>query len=219
MVKIYLIRHCESAGNKKKLFQGRNDADITEFGQKQLDCLKKRFENIPIDAAYSSPLIRAFKTAEAAADGHNIKVIPEPLFIEQFFGDWDGTPIADIETLYPDFFDVWDNRPQDLRPVNGESRTEVYERVWSGVLKFLDDPENEGKSIIVASHGAAIRTVICRLLFNDIEKLAYTPWSINTAVSLIVKDESGIRLEFMNDVSHLPESLRKSGRLLYQKEL
>ena len=218
LVKIYLVRHCEAAGNRQKAFQGHTDCDISEDGQEQLKFLKERFSNIHIDKAYSSPLIRAYKTAKAAVDGKGIEVIKEPLFAEINAGVIDGMPFAEIEQKYPDFYDMWDNRLYEFAPEKGESVREVYERMWQGLEKLATDPDNEGKTVLVASHGAALRTLFCRLIYGSVEELCYTPWSRNTAVSLIVKDENGYHIEFANDDSHLPEELRRTSRLLSVKE-
>ena len=218
MVKLYLVRHCESAGNKSNLFQGSVDCDISENGIIQLKYLRGRFRDIHIDKVFSSPLIRAYKTALAATEGKGLKVVRNPLFAEMDIGIVEGKPLDEIENYYPNFFDVWDNRMHEFSPAQGESATEVSERMWRGLEALLYDPENDGKTILVASHGAAIRTVICRLTFGNLERLSYTPWSRNTAVSLIVKDENGVHLEYANDDSHVPENLRKAGRLLSVRE-
>ena len=75
MTYIYLVRHCEAMGNHKRLFQGSTDCDISEIGAKQLEYLKVRFREIKLDAVYSSPLLRAQKTAESIACGKGISVI------------------------------------------------------------------------------------------------------------------------------------------------
>ena len=63
--KIYVVRHCEAAGNKERFFQGRHDSGISGLGDIQLSFLAERFRGIHIDAIYSSPLGRARMTAEA----------------------------------------------------------------------------------------------------------------------------------------------------------
>lgn len=218
MIKIYLIRHCEAAGNLKKSFQGHTDCDITDDGAKQLEYLKERFSDMQIDKAYSSPLIRAYKTAVAAVGDRNIEIIRDEHFIEQNVGVLEAMPFENMSSTYPDFWYLWDNEPQNFEPEGGERVRDVYERIWQGIKMIADNPENEGKTVVVASHGAAIRALMCRLTFGDIEKLAYTPWSTNTAVSLLVCDENGIRLEFANDASHLPEDLKRTSRLLSAKD-
>lgn len=218
MVKIYLVRHCEAMGNLKKAFQGRTDSDISENGSLQLGYLKNRFRDIKIDKVFSSPLIRAFKTAVTATEEKNLAVIKDERFAEFDIGSLEGTPIDDLVTKHAWFIDAWDNHPETLDPPQGETMQNLYDRVWDGIRDIVSDPENEGKTVLVASHGCAIRNIVCRVMFNDIKKLAYTPWSVNTAVSLITFEDGKARLEFANDASHLPEELIKRGRLLTQKE-
>ena len=69
-----MVRHCEAEGNVKRIFQGISDLDITELGAKQLKYLEKRFENIPLDKIYSSPLIRTQKTAAAVKGTKDIEI-------------------------------------------------------------------------------------------------------------------------------------------------
>ncbi len=218
MVKFYLVRHCEAMGNFKKSFQGRTDSDISEDGSRQLEYLKTRFRDIKIDKVFSSPLIRAYKTAVAATTDKNLTIIKDERFAEIDVGIIEGMPIDDIIEKHPWFMDAWDNNPETLDLPEGETMQNLYNRVWSGICDIAADPENEGKTVLVASHGCAIRNIICRILFNDITKLAYTPWSVNTAVSLIVFEDGKARLEFANDASHLPKELIRIGRLLTQKQ-
>lgn len=218
MIKIYLIRHCEAAGNLKKAFQGHTDCDISEDGAAQLEYLKDRFSDIHIDKAYSSPLIRAYKTAVVATLGKGIEVNKDPHFAEINAGIIDGMPFTEIFSKYPWFTDVWDNRLWEFHPEGGEAMREVYERTWAGLCEIVKNPDNEGKTILIASHGAAIRTLICRLVFNDIEKLCHTEWSGNTAVSLLIYDGEKFEIEYANDASHLPKNLQKTSRLLSKKE-
>lgn len=209
MVKIYLVRHCEAAGNKAKLFQGAIDCDISENGREQLAFLHERFKNIHIDKAFSSPLMRAYKTAMAAVWGKGIEVLKIADLTEINGGELEGRPFTEIFADGTVYGDTWYNHPQNFVPKGGESMREVYERIWRGVKAIADDPENEGKTLLIASHGAAIRNLLCRLQYGSIEKLRITEWSANTAVTLLTADENGISIEYSNDLSHLPEELRQ----------
>ena len=219
MVKIYFVRHCEAEGNKHKNFQGAIDFDITELGKKQLEFLHKRFQDIHIDKVFSSPLIRAKKTAMAAVFGKGLDIEIEPLFTELSVGDMEGMPFRDIFKNYPDFEDIWTNHPEDFYPPNGEPMRSLFERMKKGLEKIAFDPDNEGKTILVASHGGAIRNLTCHILYNDIKYLSKTDWSVNTAVSLITYNNNKFTLEFSNDDSHLPEEFKsQNSRLLVKKE-
>ena len=74
MTYIYLIRHCEAMGNHKRLFQGSTDCEISEIGAVQLQYLKERFKNIKLDAVFSSPLLRAQKTALAVSSDKGLDI-------------------------------------------------------------------------------------------------------------------------------------------------
>ncbi len=198
-----------------KSFQGSIDCDITDLGKKQLECLHKRFQNIHIDKVFSSPLIRAKKTAMAAVYGKELEVFVEPLFTELSVGDMEGMPFREIFEKYPDFDDTWHNHPEDFCPPNGETMRELYSRMKRGIEKLVLDPENEGKTILIASHGGAIRNLNCHILYNDIKMLSKTDWSVNTAVSLITYNNNKFEIEFLNDDSHLPEIYKsQKSRLL-----
>lgn len=210
MVKLYIVRHCESLGNEMNIFQGTTDLDISKFGEKQLSFLEARFKDIHIDKAYSSPLTRAYKTALAAIENKNIDVIKDDSFIEIHAGDIEGENIEKVFERDPELAYVWHNRPQDFKPKGAEPMREVYERIWRGVETLAKSQDNEGKTLLIASHGAAIRCLICRLLFGSIERLAETPWSLNTAVSLITYDRGVYKIEFANDASHLPKEYNRN---------
>ena len=73
MTRIILVRHCEAAGNLNRRFQGHTDAEVTENGKKQLELLALRMRNVKIDYLYSSPLKRAYATAEAINQFHHLR--------------------------------------------------------------------------------------------------------------------------------------------------
>ena len=72
MTKIYLVRHAEAEGNLYRLVQGHFDGLVTKLGYDQIRALRRRFENIPIDAVYSSDLFRARTTARAVSEPRNL---------------------------------------------------------------------------------------------------------------------------------------------------
>ena len=220
LIKIYLVRHCEALGNKLNSFQGSLDADITELGEKQLSFLEKRFSNIHIDKAFSSPLTRAYKTALAATRSKDITVEKEPLFSEINGGSLEGKSFDEIFKEYPFFTDVWDNHPDKFSAPGGETMQQLYARVVGGLEKIISNGENEGKTILISSHGAAIRCLICHIMYGSIDNLSKTPWSVNTAVSLITYNNSSFSFEYLNDASHLPNEFKsqKSRLLVAEKK-
>lgn len=210
MTKIYLVRHCESEGNKSRIFQGQHDTDISEKGAKQLSFLANRFKDVKLDKIYASRLIRAHKTAKAVADAKGMDVITNNAFIEINLGDFDGKPWDYIFDNNPDLKQAWYYAPQNFAPPGGESMQEVYARAKKGLAQIINDPENKDKSILIATHGCLLRSLLCYVMFDDITRLIEVPGSSNTAVTLLVCDEAGTKIEYQGDYSHLPEELVSS---------
>lgn len=209
VTRVYVIRHPETDGNAKKIFQGHIDLDVNELGKKQLAALKERFENINIDAVYTSPLLRTRRTAEAVVGCRNIPIIPHEGLIELNGGVYEAKTFFQIGEEYPDFPDIWSNHPWDFAPRNGEKMTDAYNRIWKTVKNIVC--ENKGKDIAVTTHGGVIRCLMCRLFKNDITKLTEIPFMYNTSVSLLEFDgKMNVNVVYFNDYSHLTDDLKNT---------
>lgn len=204
MTTMYVVRHCETTGNKARTFQGTSNTNISEMGAKQLELLSSRFETIKFDKIYTSPLKRAYKTALAISAKRGIAPIIRENLIELNGGIIEGMPYTEIYEKFPDLEICWLTRTQDFDPPEGESMRKVYERIWEEVISIAK--ENEGKTICISTHGGVIKALLCRVLKNDIEKIMEIPWNDNTAVNkLIFDDDFNCIAEFINDTTHLPK--------------
>lgn len=83
---------------------------------------------------------------------------------------------------------------------------QVYDRIWDGVTDIVR--KNKGKTILITSHGCAIRNFLCRALGRPIEQLNEVDWCDNTGVNIIDFDDAvNPHVVMMNDASHLtPET-------------
>lgn len=203
MTKIYFVRHAEAEGNVKEFFQGRIDCDISEKGAVQLEYLAKRFETIDYDAIYSSPLKRAMATANAVNRRLKLPINEREDLIEINGGVWEGMFWTDIAKNYPKEHDLWKNDMKNFYVEGSERMSEVYGRMINAVEQIVR--ENEEKTVVVVSHGCALRNYLSYAEFGSPDRLGDVGWSDNTAVSLIEYDELiRPKLIFKNDSSHLP---------------
>lgn len=217
MTRMYLIRHCQAEGNVKRVFQGSTDLDISELGAKQLEALSQRFKNIKLDRVYSSPLLRAVKTAAAAVGMKGLEIYKREDLRELHGGVIENRSFDEIAKKYPELWDKWNNSPQDFNPENGEPMRLAYERIWNEILALAK--ENKGRSIAVSTHGGVLRLLFCRLFFHDIQRLSEVDIFDNTAVSVIEFDNALTpTVTMFNDVSHLPENIRSKFTMLESED-
>ena len=183
-------------------------------GAKQLEYLKERFKDIKLDAVYSSPLIRAQKTAQAVSDGKGLSITIRKNLAELHGGVVEGKPFQEAFTAIPGLADAWNNHPQDFAPEGGEAMRDAYVRIYDEVMALVR--ENREKTIAAATHGGVLRCLTCRILYNDITRLKDVPWHENTAVTLLkIDDNDKISVEFFNDYSHVPpEYMPKRNRIV-----
>ena len=210
MVTIYVVRHCQALGNLSGRFQGQIDHDITDNGAEQLKFLAERFENVHIDSAYSSPLIRAHKTAAAVADRKGLPIKDVAGLMELNVGALENVLYEDFKTVHIDLYNKWVNAPHEFEAPNGEKMQELYDRIWRSLEEIA--AENEGKTVLVASHGCAIRNMLARVLHNDIKTLKDIKIPFNTGVTKLIFENGRATAEYVGDCSHLPSGLHSEGQ-------
>ena len=207
--RLYLIRHCQTGSNKQHLFQGRIDTDINEEGARQLDLLAERFRDIPLDAVYSSPLLRARRTAEAVARYRSLPVRQDPRLIEIDVGAWEGRSWDRLLLEDPERCRLWLEEPGLFQAEGGETMEAVYARMGEALLDIA--AAHPGERVAVVSHGCAIRNALCFARGWPITRLNEVPWCDNTGVSTLEIEGKRIRVIAENDRSHLPTPTSLTG--------
>lgn len=183
MTKMIIVRHCQAEGNLKRFFQGTIDSDITPEGAAQIAQAAELLRSEPIDVIYSSPKIRAVKTAEGINLYHEVELRIDPEIVEIDAGEWEGVLLSEIEKLYPEQYDNWRNHPEIFQAPGGESMKQVYDRVKKAVIRIAD--ENRGKTVCVVSHGCAIKNIMCFLHGWEVDNIREVPIGKNTSVNVV----------------------------------
>ena len=205
---LYIVRHCQSAGNLSGRFQGRFDAPVSETGEKQLELLSLRFRNETLDAIYSSPLIRAYKTAEAINKFHGLSIQKDNGLLEIDVGEIENQLLTEIGIKYPELAHNWDFSPDLCVFPGGETMVQVYERINRTIDQIIAD--NPGKRVAISTHGGVIRNLYARVQYGSIEGLRKSVVFGNTSVSVLEAEDGKLTWKTINDQSHLPEELRHS---------
>lgn len=198
MTRIILIRHGETAWNKVGRLQGTSNVLLSPEGIRQAKLLAQHAPFHSVDAIYSSDLSRAITTAEILAEKFNLPVIQERGFRETNFGDWEGKLFTELMVV--DGFEKFFTQPDRVHPPNGETFLECQARVLTSLEEIIAD--SPGQSVVIVSHGAVIRLMLCAALELPIRKM----WAINQvnmAVNIIRVDGGNITIELVNSTAHL----------------
>ena len=67
-MRLFIVRHGETAWNREGRFQGQLDVPLNEAGMLQADRVAERFRGYPLAAVLASPLSRARVTGERIFD-------------------------------------------------------------------------------------------------------------------------------------------------------
>ncbi len=182
MVKFYLIRHGETDWNVESRFQGRENISLNETGQKQAEAcgLGMLETGIPFDCMVSSPLDRAYGTAETIAGCLGIAAIhKEPDLIERDFGKISGRKREDREWMLAS--------GEDLQIEDEELVAERMQRVLDRFCK------GDFRHVIMVSHGASIRALLGK--YAKAGSVPATEVQRNACLTTIVHKEDGFYLE------------------------
>jgi broad specificity phosphatase PhoE len=152
---IYLARHAESDWNAENRFQGHTDRPLTERGREQAEALADELAAEPLDAVFSSPLRRAFETAELVAARHDLQAIPVDGLREVDVGDWAGLSRSEVEARFPDAFGRWLAGGEGWQ--NGETYDEMSERALAAVREIT--AQHPDGTVLIVSHGGPIRAL------------------------------------------------------------
>jgi probable phosphoglycerate mutase len=154
MVKIYLARHGQNIDNANGILNGHRDEPLTELGLKQASGLAHAIKdrNLGIGKVFSSPLSRAYQTAEVVANILNLDK-PEKLelLIERDFGVMTGHPTRDIEPLCSPNIIKTNTVTYFLSPEGAETFSELIER-GSKLLSLIEAKEYK-ENILLVCHG------------------------------------------------------------------
>ncbi len=184
MVKLILVRHGYSKGNKDGMFTGHLDVPLIDVGLKQAKLVSNYIlEKFKVDAIYSSPMSRSSETVRKVADTLNLPIILVQDLIEIYGGEWEGITFEDIAKRDPEFFKYWWDNKGVVRCPGGESMEDAGKRAYKALEKICAD--NEGKTLVIASHGGVIRSLQCMLLGIDMNNFNSISWVPNASISII----------------------------------
>ena len=200
-LEIFYVRHGET---NNALFEERDtcDVNLTETGVKQAELLGERFKDRHFDAVFSSPLVRAVRTAAAVCnqlDNHpEIEILPQIIENGSSYGYF-GTGLEYLSRYYdnlklntdlPLMYDNLEDKDNDARA--------------RAVIDYFRSRFTYGQKIIVFAHGSFGNHFLPQAV--EMGEGNYILSLNHTSVSKVKYTSDGKqRISFCNDFSHLRE--------------
>ena len=198
---LLLIRHGETPWNALGKVQGVKNIDLSENGIMQAKCLKERLKG-NFAAVYSSPLNRAYETAQIICEDTTTTPIKIDDLREVDFGSWEGLTFKEIARDYKTFFDTW--KIDDVTGPMYDGDQSIYNVSQRGknCIESLIK-KHKGETIAIVSHGGFIKSTLIGLF--DWKMSMYHHFALgNTCVPTIhFNDTLSPMLIGLNDTSHL----------------
>ena len=195
---IYIVRHGLTEWNKLKKLQGAADVPLAKEGILLAKKTGEALQGVKFDICFTSPLSRAKQTAECVLGERDIPIIPDKRIQEINFGVLEGHIMRTGNTMESDCeeFDLFFRDPLSFpRPENGENIQDVLKRTRDFWLEKTTDPALADKTILVSSHGCAVRALL-QNLYQDPEHFWHGCVPPNCSINLVeVKDGKASFLE------------------------
>ena len=208
----YLIRHGESVSNASGRVQGQEDVDLSADGLRQAEAVAAWSRGLAqpdgagIDEIWSSPLVRARRTAEAIAAVVGLPLRIDEELRELHAGIFQGHLWADLEVRFPAEVARWRSGDADYAIPGGESRAQLAAR-GRAVLETL--AARPVRSMIVVAHGGILTAALGSLVGRSHPLLAaaaerpFTKLPALANCSVTTVRWPGPRLVTFNETAHL----------------
>jgi 2,3-bisphosphoglycerate-dependent phosphoglycerate mutase len=162
---LVLVRHGESDWNKKNLFTGWRDVDLSEKGVKEArDAGRKlKAQGLKFDVAFTSALIRAQRTLDLMLEElgqTGLRTLKDQALNERDYGDLAGLNKDDARKKWgPEQVHIW-RRSYDVAPPGGESLRDTAARVLPYYINEILPAVLRGERVLVSAHGNSLRALV-----------------------------------------------------------
>ena len=206
-LRIYFVRHGETTYSQTGGFCGAIDPELTPAGSQMAEQFGAAYAKLPWEAVYVSPMKRTIATAKPLCDAVGIEMQLRDGLREIKYGEWEGKTVEEVKKDYEEDYINWLTEPAWNAPTNGgETSVEIASRS-SLVIAEIQEKYKSG-NVLVVSHKATIRIVLCSLLGIDLGRYRYRIGALAASVSIVKFDVRGPLLEVLGDRSYMDENLR-----------
>lgn len=192
---IYLLRHGQpELPDNQRRFIGQADLHLSAEGHRQAEALGERFRGKPIDAVFSSDLVRSVETAQAITRHHKLEPILLPGLREIGLGKWEGETFSEVARIYPREFRLRGRDIAHFRPPEGESFADCGQRALKAYREILGMPYEQ---IVIVGHAGVNRTILCHIMGIQLANL-FRLTQDYACMNVIIQAENASHIKCLN---------------------
>ena len=207
--RLVLVRHGESEWNKKNIFTGIRNPDLTDKGVIEAVWAGRvlKGEGLHFDIAFTSKLKRAQHTLDiilGEIGGETPAVFEDASLNERDYGELSGLNKEEARARWGEEQVLAWRRSYEIPPPGGESLKDTAARVQPYYIKNIWPHVAAGKNVIIAAHGNSLRALIMYL--EQLSETQILDRELATAAPQVYRlDENGVVAEYR-------ELVRSEGR-------
>lgn len=196
-MRLYLIRHAQTAWNREGRAQGHTDVSLDETGEEQARRLGAAFAGQTLDRVLTSDLKRSYDTARPVAEATGAVLEPLKELRERHMGEWEGLP---YEELWAQAAALAGGEPAfTVRPPGGESFADVWDRLDPVAERIVG---LSGPAAVV-THGGTAALLLAKLMRGNLITSRGFRF-LNASVTELQRRPEGVFMMLRyNDAAHL----------------
>ncbi|MEO1093766.1 MAG: histidine phosphatase family protein [Cyanobacteria bacterium J06638_28] len=203
---LYFLRHGETTHSQTGGYCGFLDPELTPSGLAMAQAFAGVYQALSWAAIFASPMKRTIATAEPLCKAVSTQLQLREGLKELFYGEWEDRTSEHVQATYPNDYERWLAEPAWNPPTGGETAVQLASRS-SAVVAEIEETFTEG-NVLVVSHKATIRVMLCSLLGIDLGRYRDRIEMPVASVSLIQFGRYGPLLKRLGDRAHLSDDLR-----------
>jgi probable phosphoglycerate mutase len=204
---LYFMRHGETTFSAKGVYCGALDPELTPDGKQMAELFAKAYSHTAWTGIFASPMLRTLTTARPLADQVGLPIQTREGLKEISYGQWEGLSPEEVNLQDHDAYIRWLSDPGWNPPTGGERAVDIANRS-AAVIREIEQRYGSSDQILVVSHKATIRIMLCDLLGIDVGRFRDRIAMPVGSVSIVEFLARGPMLKALADRSHLPETLR-----------
>ncbi len=170
------------------------------------ECFAKAYGLAAWQAIFCSPLKRTLETAYPICSTTGMSPQVRDGLKEIGYGQWEGKTVEEVEAEFHDDYLAWTADPAWYPPTDGEPAVSIAHRSLQ-VVEEIQKVYDEG-NVLIVSHKATIRILLCSLLGIDVGRFRYRLACPVGSVSIIEFGKHGPLLRAMAGRDHLDDRLK-----------